>query len=87
MKIIELFLKYLNQGNTKSEALQKAKLEFLATASPRMANPIYWAGLNIVGNNDTVLLEENNYYWWSFVLVFPVVGGFLYWRRRKITEK
>jgi CHAT domain-containing protein len=83
MKIMELFLKHLNQGDTKSEALQKAKLEFLATASPRTANPIYWAGLNIVGNNDTVLLEENNYYWWSFVLVFPVVGGFLYWRRRK----
>lgn len=87
MKIMELFLKYLNQGYTKSEALQKAKLEFLATASPRKASPIYWAGLNIVGNNDTILLEESNYYWWSFVLVFPVVGGFLYWRRRKIAKK
>jgi len=86
MKIMELFLKHLNQGDTKSEALQKAKLEFLATAGPRTANPIYWAGLNIVGNNDTILLEENNYYWWSFVLVFPVAGGFWYWRRRKVSD-
>lgn len=86
MKIMELFLKNLNQGNTKSEALQKAKLEFLATASPRTASPIYWAGLNIVGNNDTILLEESNYYWWLLVLVFPVVGVFLYWRRKKIAD-
>lgn len=86
MKIMELFLKHLNQGDTKSEALQKAKLEFLAIASPRTANPIYWAGLNIVGNNDTILLEENNYYWWSFALVFPVAGGFWYWRRRKVSD-
>jgi hypothetical protein len=40
----------------------------LATASPRTASPIYWAGLNIVGNNDTILLKENNYYWW-FALI------------------
>lgn len=86
MKIIELFLKYLNQGYTKSEALQKAKLEFLATASPRTASPVYWAGLNIVGNNDTVVLEENNYYWWSLGLIFPVVGGFWYRRRRKVSD-
>lgn len=86
LKITQLFLKHLQEGYTKSEALQKAKLEFLATASPRTASPIYWAGLNIVGNNDTILLKENNYYWWSFALIFPVIGGFWYSRRRKLAK-
>jgi CHAT domain-containing protein len=84
LKITQLFLKYLQEGYTKSEALQKAKLEFLASASPRTASPIYWAGLNIVGNNDTISLKEHNYYWWSFALIFPVIGGFWYRKKRKI---
>jgi hypothetical protein len=53
-------------------------------ASPRTASPIYWAGLNIVGNNDTISLKENNYYWWSFALIFPAIGGFWYRKKRKI---
>ena len=40
-QIISSFLKYFEQGYTKSEALQKAKLDYLAIASPRMANPLY----------------------------------------------
>ena len=35
------FIDYLSQGLTKSEALQKAKMDFLVTANPKTANPIY----------------------------------------------
>lgn len=56
-QIISSFLKYLDRGCPKSEALQKAKLDYLATASPRKANPLYWAGLNITGNNEIIELH------------------------------
>lgn len=79
-QIISSFLKYLDNGCTKSEALQKAKLDYLATASPRMANPLYWAGLNITGNNETIPLHQRNYWWWGlglFVLGSLIVLLFL----------
>jgi CHAT domain-containing protein len=77
-QIIGSFLKYLDSGCTKSEALQKAKLDYLATASPRMANPLYWAGLNITGNNETIELHQRNYWWLGLVLLFVgALGVFL----------
>lgn len=82
--IITSFLDYLDQGLTKSEALQKAKMDFLASSNPRTANPIYWAGLNITGNNETIKLKKSNAAYWWFLLVFlAVTGGFLYYRKRK----
>lgn len=81
-QIITSFLKYLDNGCTKSEALQKAKLDYLATASPRMANPLYWAGLNITGNNETIQLRNRNYWWWGLVL-FPIIGVGLFYRKRR----
>ena len=84
MKVIDFFAENLNEGYTKSEALQRAKLRFLETASPRNANPIYWAGLTIIGNNDSIKLKENiPTYQWCFLLIFPIAGGFLYHRNRK----
>jgi len=81
-QIITSFLKYLDDGCTKSEALQKAKLDYLATASPRMANPLYWAGLNITGNNETIQLRNRNYWWWGLVLL-PMIGGGVYYRKKR----
>nr|WP_315140436.1 CHAT domain-containing tetratricopeptide repeat protein [uncultured Flavobacterium sp.] len=83
-QIITSFFDYLSQGLTKSEALQKAKMDFLATANPKTANPIYWAGLNIMGNNNTIELRKNNgNYWWSILFLAPITAGFLYYRKRR----
>ena len=83
-QIISSFLKYLDSGCTKSEALQKAKLDYLATASPRMANPLYWAGLNITGNNETIPLHQRNYWWWGFFVFSGVFTLFIVLRYTKI---
>jgi CHAT domain-containing protein len=74
-QIISSFLKYLDAGYTKSAALQMAKLDYLSTASPRMANPLYWAGLNITGNNETIELHQRNYWWLGLGLFFVGVFG------------
>jgi CHAT domain-containing protein len=81
-QIIGSFLKYMDSGCTKSEALQKAKLDYLATTSPRMANPLYWAGLKITGNNDSIRFQERNYWWWALGLAI-VLGGLGYWSYSK----
>jgi len=81
-QIITSFFDYLSQGLTKSEALQKAKIDFIATANPKTANPIYWAGLNCIGNNDSIEIRKSNaVYWWNIVFIFPIIGGFLYYRK------
>lgn len=82
-QIISSFLKYMDNGCTKSEALQKAKLDYLATASPRMANPLYWAGLNITGNNETIPLHQRNYWWWGLGLFVGGVTLFIILKHRK----
>jgi hypothetical protein len=40
-----------------------------------MANPLYWAGLNITGNNETIELQQRNYWWLGFGLFFVGVFG------------
>lgn len=83
-QIITSFFDYLSQGLTKSEALQKAKMDFLATANPKTANPIYWAGLNSIGSNDTIELSKNkSIYWWSILFLAPITAGFLYYGKRR----
>jgi CHAT domain-containing protein len=83
-QIIGSFLKYLDSGCAKSEALQMAKLDYLATASPRMANPLYWAGLNITGNDETICLQQRNYWWWWWgLLLIPALGGGIYYSNRR----
>lgn len=82
MKLTESFLKYLQEGYSKSEALQKAKLDFLKTSNPRNANPFYWAGLHVIGNNENIKPKQTQGYLWWILLIFPLAGGIWYHRRR-----
>ena len=83
-QIITSFFDYLSQGLTKSDALQKAKMDFLASANPKTANPMYWAGLNCIGNNDTIKLRKNkSKYWWSILFLVPITASFLYYQKRR----
>jgi CHAT domain-containing protein len=84
MKITESFLNYLQEGYSKSEALQKAKLDFLNTSNPRNANPFYWAGLNIVGNNENIKPHQTQNYLWWLLLIFPLAGGIWYYKRKRV---
>jgi CHAT domain-containing protein len=48
----ELFYTYLNEGKTKSKALQLAKIDFIKTKN---ANPHYWGPYTMNGNNRPLL--------------------------------
>ena len=84
MAITESFLNYLQEGYSKSEALQKAKLDFLQSANPRNANPFYWAGLNIVGNNENIKPHQTKNFLWWLLLIFPLAGGIWYYKRKRV---
>ena len=60
-QIMLLFYKYLKEGNSKSVALQKAKLDYLsATDDPALRHPYYWAGFVINGNSKALDLGRSN---------------------------
>ncbi|WP_198439741.1 CHAT domain-containing protein [Pareuzebyella sediminis] len=53
--ILVNFYNNLNQGLTKSTALQKAKLDYLAnTKEEELKHPYYWAGFIVLGDNSPV---------------------------------
>lgn len=64
-QIITDFYKYLQQGKSKSEALRKAKLKFIESNTNELANPFYWGGLCVIG--DDAALYSNNVKWYYWI--------------------
>ena len=55
-KFMALFYKFLSEGFDKSEALRKAKIEFIKKYSP---NPYYWAAFILSGNVSKLNIKTN----------------------------
>jgi CHAT domain-containing protein len=49
--IMKLFYGYLKKGYTKSEALRKARIEFLKNSDQLRSLPYFWSTLIVYGNN------------------------------------
>jgi CHAT domain-containing protein/tetratricopeptide (TPR) repeat protein len=84
-QIIGTFFDYLDKGLNKSEALEKAKLNYLVNSSPRTSNPLYWAGLNITGSNKNIALQQPNYKW-SLLGFIPLFVVFWSIRKKRIKK-
>ncbi len=78
--IMDSFYKYLAEGKSKSKALQLAKIDYIQKASPELANPKYWAGLVLMGNQSS--LTSNNKYVVYFLVGFVIlfIAAALYYR-------
>ena len=75
-KIMVNFYKHLKKGVTKSEALRKAKLDYLDNViAPELGHPYYWAGFIISGNDDPIDLKSS----WNFktILLLSIFCLFL----------
>ena len=69
-KLMHYYYDFLVMGNTKSVALQKAKLKFLKSATSVHKHPYFWASYTLIGDNKPIILYKNyNYYY--------VIGGIL----------
>uniref|UniRef100_UPI00404B2E52 CHAT domain-containing protein n=1 Tax=Flavobacterium sp. TaxID=239 RepID=UPI00404B2E52 len=85
LEITTSFFYYLDQVLTKSEALKKAKLDYIKNTNPRNCSPFYWAGLQIIGSNENVKLNsESNYIKYWVLLLFPILGVGLYFRKKRL---
>lgn len=88
--LTELFYKHLVKGLPTDMALQKAKLEFLNTASKERSMPCYWAGPVLIGKTDT--LAMNNTYSLEWIIIFAglsciVIGAITKWFIKKHKAK
>ena len=80
-RLTELFYKWLAKGLPTDVALQKAKLEFLQTASKEKSLPFYWAAPVLVGK--TEIIELSKPYPWKWIVVFAAIGFVVFWVMRK----
>jgi CHAT domain-containing protein len=83
--IMTAFYRHLQQGETKSQALRNAKLEYIKSqTNPLKKDPYYWAGFIVTGDN-TPLQRSNHIILWSIIALISIllIGGiYIYWRNR-----
>lgn len=82
--IIGYFYEFLQDGLSKDEALQQAKIKYLSEARGRMIGPQYWAGLVIMGDVSPIRLAGKTSFssYWLMLLILPVLLLFFYWKKR-----
>lgn len=66
-KIITNFMNYLKEGLPKSEALRKAKIDFLEQASDSEKHPKYWANIVLIGDDNPISFNSS-FPKWLFIL-------------------
>lgn len=54
------FMKGLEAGQSKSQALAKAKRAYLETADSRHAHPFYWAGYTLTGDDHNLVFKRKS---------------------------
>lgn len=76
-KIIQEFYKNIVNGDTKSEALQKAKRTYIAqNKNTSEASPYYWSGLTITGDIKSIdIAHKNNYIYYIFASIVLILIG------------
>jgi CHAT domain-containing protein len=88
-RLMQNFYKYLKKGNSKSEALRQAKLDFLDNADNLKANPYFWSTYVIIGDADPLYPARMRSVFWiaGLLLVSGIVIIGLNRRRKKSREK
>jgi len=80
-QLMNLFYKYLAQGDSKGLALQKAKVEFLKDNSQNARrHPYYWSGY-IISGNSSPLTTKNIWWWVTLGSLFLFIAGFIMYKR------
>ncbi len=64
--IMVSFFEKLKAGKGKTDALRKAKLEFLSSCEQQFTHPYYWATFVLVGDNEPINFGRP---WWVTILI------------------
>ena len=84
-EIVKQFYNNLKKGNTKSDALRKARIEYLKKADQLRSHPYFWSTLIIYGN-DTPLYYSKILIIVSLIVLaisIVIVSLFFHFRKRK----
>jgi CHAT domain-containing protein len=81
-EILRRFYTHLNAGDSKSVALQKAKLEFVHD-NPVFRNPAYWSHIVIMGNADALYKKKQPGKIWVVTGISFSVFIFFFIRNKK----
>jgi CHAT domain-containing protein/tetratricopeptide (TPR) repeat protein len=72
--VMDKFYEYLSKGIPKNKALYQAKLDYINSVSPAMANPYYWSGYVHIGD-PRPLAGYTYFYYLAGVLILLVLIG------------
>lgn len=61
LMLIELWLQYLYEGLSKSEALRRAQGDFLQSATARLSAPLYWGAFSVIGDERPIRIRGKSY--------------------------
>lgn len=85
-QILTRFYQKLEEGLTKSQALRRAKVEYLSSVPIPLQRPYYWAGLVLYGD-DSPVFEKNSIFgpmqWILWVAASFVVLLLVWWMKRR----
>ncbi|WP_245896889.1 CHAT domain-containing protein [Kordia periserrulae] len=85
-EIIQEFYKNMVAGDTKSEALQKAKIAYIQNhKNTSEASPYYWSALTLTGDETPIEISQNSY--WYYLLGGIVLSGMIVFIRFKRRDK
>ncbi len=84
-QLMELFYRHINQGMTKDEALQQAKIDFIKTADGIRQNPAFWAGFVLLGDAEPLVIKSFvEKYWIQITLIsFLVLGSLIFFLKNR----
>ncbi len=77
-EIIVSFFEGINDGMEKSQALRKAKLDYLKNTEEQLyAHPFFWAGFVVTGSDDPIINSTNS--WWYYIAALTVAIVLALW--------
>lgn len=86
-KLMGIFYRNLQEGMTKSKALQQAKIEYLESSDETRSDPFYWGSFYLVGNTAPIALSKDNGILYFGIPAALVLLFFVIYRRQKSSKK
>jgi len=82
-KIMKDFYHHLSNGQTKSQALRNAKINYLNTHSVSDASPYFWSSFILIGQDDILLSSSNPWIRYILIPILALVIIFYFIRKNK----
>jgi CHAT domain-containing protein len=79
------YFNFLDKGQSKSEALRSAKLNYLNNAEGSLRHPFYWAGMVLLGQDDPIEIKSwfPPRYWFFLGIAVLSIFWVLFKRRKR----